>query len=97
MQKHRYSDFVEFHDRVVQAAKSHSPPMELELPALPPKSWSLFGSPTADDAFLEERRKGLENWLIELLKPKGVSAMPVVRMFLLLNDAAEDGKERASS
>lgn len=83
-QPHRYSEF----DALAEELEGKKLPSgrSVRVSQLPRKTW--FSRPTADDEFMEERRAGLEYFLVTLLNQKGAPSLPQLRAFLRLDEPA---------
>ena len=72
--RQRYSRFVTLHDALLRAWGKR-----VVLPPLPPKKWQLGGLAPAQ---IEERQRGLEAYLAQLLTVLNWSVEPNLRAFL---------------
>lgn len=91
-QWHRFSHFTNMHAALCSCLAEDSPALAT-LPQLPPKSWGLNGY-DAGKAFLEERRKGLDTYMKQIMQsPIKASRNPyILGLFGLLKPLRQSGE-----
>ncbi|CAO1637292.1 unnamed protein product [Jaminaea pallidilutea] len=79
----RYSDFVYLHETLLKRYPFRLvPPLPPKRLALPPTVVSLGGPSAQDDAFVEQRRRGLQRFLHGVINHPTLSYDEVVKAFL---------------